>query len=203
MLNVLTHGLGFVTSLWGGWLLVEAAWTWGSLSHLLTSGVFAAGWIFLFAASTLYHHSRHPERKNRLRILDHCAIYAVIAASYGPYMVHVVGGWEGYSLLAAVWAIALGGCAFKLLSPYRYRFYNEITYCIQGWLVVLVFPILLTNLSPWGLTLFLCGGLSFTGGLLFYAWKSLRYHHVYWHLAVFSGFLFIFLSVLFWVLPRA
>ena len=131
VLNVVTHGLGAVLAVIGAIVLAEAAWTHGTSLHLFTSSVFSASWILLYTTSTLYHFSRCLERKARLRVLDHCAIFVVIAGSYGPFMAHVVGGWRGYSVLLLAWLIALLGSLYKLRSESRYSNKSVFAYIAQ------------------------------------------------------------------------
>ncbi len=202
LFNVATHLLGFVLSCMGLLSLWEInSLHGGSLLHHTTATLYGGSWVFLYASSSLYHASRDLERKRRLRVIDHCAIFGVIAASYGPYVVHVVGDWRGYTAWFVVWLIAALGCWFKVYSERRYEFSGVVLYLIQGWLVVLLLPVLLAELAWPGILWLLAGGLSVTGGLAIYVMDHWRYNHGLWHLSVVLGSICIYCSVAYSVMP--
>lgn len=200
--NVATHFLGFVLSCIGLLSLWEVSTQHGTLVHRLTAALYGGSWVFLYAASSLYHASRDLERKRRLRVIDHCAIFLVIAASYGPYVVHLAAGWRGYSVWAAVWAIAIFGCLFKTYSKHRYGVMGMVAYIVQGWLVVLLLPVLLPQLAWAGTFWLVAGGVSVTGGLLVYVMDHVDYNHGLWHLSVVLCSICIYFSIAYSVMPR-
>jgi hemolysin III len=201
LVNVITHGLGVLLAVVGAIAMVKWAWVHGTALHVVTSTIFSLAWIVLFACSTLYHYSRCPERKFMMRIVDHCAIFVVIAASYGPFMAHLVGGWRGYGMWALAWLVALAGSTFKFRSENRYGFYSVAAYMVQGWMVMLVFPAIWAKLSLSGLLLlFTCGALISAGTAL-YDRESVPYHHGIWHVCVLIGSICLYYCVLYSVLP--
>lgn len=201
MFNVFTHGLAFVLSLIGAMVMIQEAWEKGTALHVFTFAVYGFAWVGLFAASTLYHQSRYLEHKRTLRIIDHAMIFVVIAASYGPYMAHVVGGFTGYAMWTLVWIIAISGSLFKWFSKNRYGVYSTAAYFVQGCLVLMLFPTLYANLDAAGVGWLLMGGAMVAGGVPLYDWESVDFHHGIWHLCVLVGGFCFYCSVLYSVLP--
>jgi hemolysin III len=203
MFNVLTHGLAFVLSAVAAFIMVEEAWTKGSALHVFTFTVYGLAWVALFGASTLYHQSQFLEHKRTLRIIDHCMIFIVIAASYGPYMAHVVGGVKGYLMWTLVWIIAIAGSLFKWFSKNRYGFYSTAAYFAQGMLVLTLFPTLCANMDWPGVGWLLMGGAMVGFGVPLYDWESVNFHHGIWHLCVLTGGFCFWCSVVYSVLPAS
>lgn len=196
LVNVITHGLGAVLAVLGSLEMFQQAWQNGTALHVFTSSLFGLAWIALFSCSTLYHYSRSIERKWRMRLMDHCAIFVVIAASYGPFMAHLVGGWKGYGMWALAWCVAVIGTYFKCNSKHRYSSYAVFGYLIQGWMVMLVFPAIYASLTATSVVqLSLCGALI-SGGSALYNRASIPYHHGIWHVCVLVGSISLYYCVL-------
>lgn len=201
LVNVITHGAGAVLAAAGAVFMIGWAATHGTVLHLLTSTLYSLAWVLLFSCSTLYHYSRCPERKARMRIFDHCAIFIVIAASYGPFMAHLVGGPKGYGMWILAWLVAIAGTAFKLYSKYRYGFYSISAYLLQGWMVMLVAPAIFDGLSFIGSSQLMACGFLITGGAVLYNRETIPYHHGIWHMCVLLGAVSLYFCVLNSVLP--
>lgn len=201
LVNVITHGTGALLAFIGAIVMVGWAWTYGTASHVVTSTIYSLAWILLFSCSTLYHHSRCLERKFRWRIIDHCAIFVVIAASYGPFMVHVVGGWKGYAMWAAACAMAVAGTIFKFRSEHRYGTYSVLAYFVQGGMVLLLFPSLFDGLTTTGLFQLVACGFLIGGGTTLYNRESIPFHHGMWHVCVLAGAISLYFCVLYHILP--
>lgn len=199
--NVITHGAGAVLAATGALYMIPWAWTHGTWLHVLTSTLYSLAWVLLFSCSTLYHYSRCPERKERMRILDHCAIFVVIAASYGPFMAHLVGGWKGYGMWALAWLVAIAGSWFKLCSENRYGPFSLIAYLAQGWMVMLVATPIFDGLTFTGVSQLMACGFLISGGSTLYNRESIPFHHGIWHLCVLSGAVFLYFCVLHNILP--
>ncbi|MFA5506594.1 MAG: hemolysin III family protein [Vulcanimicrobiota bacterium] len=186
-MNVLTHGAGFVMSCWGFLHLLEAHLSTNSAWQTAIFSLYALSWIVLFCTSTLYHASSYMPRKTNLRVLDHCAIFIVIAASYGPFVLHVLNDAKGYTLWLLSWLIAIGGCIFKFKSVYRYHVHATWVYLFQGGMVLVSFPTLMAALSGAAFTWFVVGGVALAGGTYFYVRDDVKYNHCAWHLCVLLG----------------
>ncbi len=200
--NSVTHGIGLALSIAGLFVLVFIAAGNGNAWHIASAAVYGTTLVLLYAASTLYHAVRRPRLKRLLRVLDHSAIYLLIAGTYTPFtLVTLSGGW-GWSLFGVVWGITVGGIVFKVLFLGRFRIFSVILYLMLGWLAIVAIKPIIDALPVGGLILLFAGGLAYSLGVIFYAWKSLPYHHAVWHLFVMSGSLLHYLAVLFFVIPR-
>jgi hemolysin III len=201
--HAITHGLGLLLSIAGLAVLVVAASVRGDVWHLVGCAVFGVTLILLYAASTLYHSVRHPRAKRVLRHFDHAAVYLLIAGSYTPFtLVSLRGGW-GWTLLALVWGLAILGITLQVTRPSGLRHASVPLYLVMGWLVVIAIEPLVRSLHSQGLVLLILGGLAYTLGLVFYAWRRLPYNHAVWHLFVLAGSACHFTCVLGYVIPPA
>lgn len=199
--NYLTHGVGFVASLVGGLALVISAALRGNAWHWVGCTVFASTLVLLYSASTLYHVTRAPARKSVFRVADHCCIYLLIAGSYTPFVLTALRGGLGWTLLAAVWAMALLGIAMKVLFRDRFVALSIVAYVAMGWVSIVALPDLLT-VFPWeAVAWVVVGGLSYTGGIVFFAWESFPYNHAIWHLFVMAGSLCHYVAVMSYIVP--
>lgn len=196
-----THGLGIVLSIAGLAALVAVAVQSGTRSVVACS-IFGTTLILLYVASTLYHSIPIPRAKRVLRVLDHSAIYLLIAGTYTPFtMVSLRGAW-GWGLLAGVWALAVAGIALEVRPVRRLRWLPIVLYLTMGWLILIAFKPLAQVVATGGIVLLVLGGVSYTAGVVFYVWRRLPYHHAVWHLFVLLGSVFHFFAVLLYALPR-
>ncbi len=199
--NSITHGLGVLLSITGlVFLILEAAW-YGTARHIVSGSLYGASLILLYLASTLYHAIQQPKAKRILRIFDHSAILVLIAGTYTPLtLISLHGAW-GWSLFGTIWGLALMGIVMEVTSLRRFRALLIALYLIMGWAVVVAVKPMLHNVSSLGLWLLLAGGLSYTGGVGFYLWKKLPYHHAIWHLFVLLGSALHYLAIFLTVMP--
>lgn len=159
----------------------------GTSLQLLSAAVFCLSLVALHAASTLYHVARDPQRKARLKVFDHCAIYLLIAGTYTPFALLALHGPVGMRLLIAVWALAALGIVFKLFYTGRLRIVSTLLYVAMGWLVVFEWRPVLAALDAGTLRWLLAGGIVYTLGTLFYHRPRMPYAHAIWHLFVIGG----------------
>ena len=198
----ITHGIGAALSIAGLVLLVTLAAIRGDAWHVVSCSIFGATLVFLYTASTLYHSITHPGAKRVLRVFDHAAIFLLIAGTYTPFtLVTLRGGW-GWTLFIIVWGLALVGIIYKITAKNRFRFLSVLLYLAMGWLVLIAIEPMVTSMPKPGLVLLLAGGLCYTLGVIFYAWKRLPYGHAVWHLFVLAGSICHFFAVLLYVIPR-
>jgi hemolysin III len=201
--NAISHGVGLVASLVALPILVAAAAMRGGVMLAVACSVFAGSLILLYAASTLYHAIPHPPTKQVLRLIDHTAIYLLIAGSYTPLALGVLRGAWGWSLLVAIWALALSGIVFKTTLGFRYPKISVVFYLVMGWLAVVAARPLYLHLPAAGIGWLVAGGLAYTGGVIFYRWDTMRYAHFIWHLFVMAGSACHFWAVYRYGLPVA
>ena len=201
--NAISHGLGALAALAGGSVLITLSAAFGNGWQLAGAIVFSASLFVLYLASTLYHMTSNLEWRGRLKVFDHCAIFILIAGTYTPFTLITLAGPWGWSLFGIVWGLAALGVAFKLFYTGRFEALSLIIYVAMGWCGVVAAQPLLDALPLPGLWLLLAGGLAYTGGVVFYAMKRLRYHHAIWHLFVLAGSVLHYFAVLLYVIPRA
>lgn len=163
--------------------------------------VYSAGLIAMFAASAGYNLTRAPGLKERLRRLDHAAIFLMIAGSYTPFALSKIGGETGLALLAAVWGIALFGIAVKLWAPRRREGLSIALYLAQGWVIVFALGPLVEAVPQRSVILLLAGGCIYTAGVAFHLLERMPFHNVLWHVFVLGGAILQYLSIYDAVLP--
>jgi hemolysin III len=201
--HVATHGLGIAASLVGiAWLAMAAAAA-GAGPWRMTGGiVFGLSALLLFTTSVAYHAASSPHLKPRLRLLDHSAIYLLIAGTYTPFALGVLGGAWGWTLFGLVWGLALIGILAKTTLGFRFPISSVLLYLGMGWLGVIAARPMLQTLTTHELTWIVAGGLAYTAGVPFYMWKGRRFTHAIWHLFVLAGVVCHFVAVLSVMAPR-
>jgi hemolysin III len=199
--NAVTHGTGAALALVGLGLLALAARS-GPGWQLASVVVYGASMVLLYAASALYHGLAAPRAKHVCKVIDHCAIYLLIAGTYTPVTLITLRGANGRWLFGLVWACAALGIAAEAFWVYRPKWLSALVYVAMGWLAMLMIKPLIAALPPAGLWLLLAGGLAYTLGTPVYALRRLRYSHAVWHLFVLGGSVCHFLMIYWYVLPR-
>lgn len=186
-LEVLTHGIGFIGAIVGTVLLVVRAATQGDAWEVVGVSVFGASMIVLYAASTAYHAARLPMLKNRLRFVDHAAIYLLIAGTYTPFMIDELRGGWGWSLFGVIWGLAVVGTSVKLFWAGRFQLVSTLVYVAMGWMVLIAIRPLVSALSATTLVWLVAGGIAYTLGTPFFHHKRMKHSHAIWHLFVVAG----------------
>ncbi|MGY1458934.1 MULTISPECIES: PAQR family membrane homeostasis protein TrhA [unclassified Luteimonas] len=185
--SALTHGLGAAAALAGGAVLITLAALHGNGWQLGAAIVFGVSLLLLYLASTLYHSFEHPVLKGRLKVLDHCAIYLLIAGTYTPFTLIGLRGPWGWSLFVAIWSLALAGVVFKLFYTGRFKRLSTLVYVAMGWLVLVAIKPVLAALDAWTFGWLVAGGVLYTLGTIFYHRESIPYSHAIWHLFCIAG----------------
>lgn len=201
MANAMTHGVGLALSVAGWIALVVLSGMAGDGWDLAASAVYGGTLVFLYGTSTLYHSVQRPRTKYILRVLDHIAIFLLIAGTYTPFTVVLMRDGWGWMLLALIWGCALAGLLFKLFSAHRFHPAATSLYLLMGWVGVLLADPVSGALPTGALLLIAAGGLAYTGGVIFYGWHSLRYSHAIWHVFVLVGSICHYIAVALYVLP--
>lgn len=199
--NAISHGIGALLSIVGLVVLIVQASMTGDPWRIVAVCIYGASMVLLFTSSTIYHGVTNMRIKHIFWVLDHAFIYLLIAGTYTPFtLVPLRGGW-GWSIFGVVWGLALVGLVFKLLFIGRYPGLSIALYLVMGWVVVIAAYPLVMTVPPGGLALLALGGLLYTGGVVFYAWHSLKFGHVWWHLFVLGGAAAHYFAVLWYVVP--
>jgi hemolysin III len=198
--NSVTHGLGLLASLVGAFVLVSLSVEQGEAWYVVSASTYGVTLVALYAASTLYHALKGTRARNVLQVLDHCAIYLLIAGTYTPVtLVGMRGGW-GWTLFGLAWGFAAVGIIFKILAADRYAVFSTITYVLMGWLCIIAVKPMFVLISPSALALLGAGGLFYTAGILFYRSDRVPYSHAVWHLFVVAGSVCHYLAIARYVL---
>lgn len=200
--NAVTHGVGLVLSLIGMPILILAALDRGERATVIGASVFGATLIALYAASTLYHAIPHPTLKQKLRVVDHAAIYLLIAGTYTPFTLGVLRGTWGWTLFGIVWTLAALGVLFKVVfgSGAMAKLSTAI-YVAMGWVIIIAIKPLMASMEHAGLLLLVAGGLCYTGGVIFYVDRRRAWTHPVWHLFVMGGSICHYFAVLWYAAP--
>jgi len=183
-----THGVGLAASIVALPLLIIAAARQGDGWRITSAAIFGTSLVLLYTASTLYHALPRSRAKEVFRVIDHAAIYALIAGTYTPFLLGPLRGPWGWSLLALVWGLAAAGIVVKSTLGFRWARLSTAVYLLMGWIGIVAARPLLEHISLVGIAWILAGGIAYTAGVLFFVWdERIRYGHAIWHLFVAAG----------------
>ena len=185
--NSVSHGIGFLAAAAVSPVLIVSATRHDDAADIVGASIFAFTMMLLYITSTLYHALAPNKAKRVFHILDHAAIFLLIAGTYTPFTLGVLRGAWGWTLFGLVWGITVVGIVLKFIGGVRYKRLSTIFYLAMGWLVIIAVKPLWLNMSPWGLFWLLVGGTAYTAGVGFYAAKRIPYAHFVWHLFVIAG----------------
>lgn len=199
--NIISHAVGFVLSILATVLLVVHAAEFGKAKHIVSFAVFGVSLMVLYAASTLYHSAKKTERRNRLKIFDHAAIYVLIAGTYTPFTLVTLAGTTGWVIFGIAWGAALVGVVLKLFFTGRFSIASTVMYVLMGWVVVFAIKPLINALPAEGLFWLFAGGVAYTVGAILYSIKKIPFNHAVFHILVLVGSFCHFISIFYYVLP--
>jgi len=199
--NAVTHGIGALLAVAALVLLVVFAVIHGNTWHVVSFSIYGATLVLLYISSTLYHSLQEPRLKSILRVVDHAAIFLLIAGTYTPFTLVTLRESGGWVIFGIIWGLALMGIAYKIFFINRYVVISTLFYLLMGWLIVFSIRDLVANLPLNGIVFLAAGGLSYTLGMIFYAGREKLFMHAIWHLFVLGGSICHFFAVLFYVLP--
>ncbi len=195
--NSLSHGMALLAAAAALPVLVVHAAGQGGTADVIGASVFGASVVLLYLISTIYHALPAGAAKRLFLILDHSAIYLLIAGTYTPFALGVLGGAWGWSLFGVIWGLALSGIVFKGVFGTRYPVLSTALYLLMGWLVLIAAKTLLEIIPTAGLLWLLAGGIAYTLGVVFFALDDrVRFAHFVWHLFVIAGTACHFVAVL-------
>ncbi len=201
--NSITHGIGLALSIAGFVVLLVFSVTRGSAWQIVSCAVYGITLIAVYTASTLYHGIPAPSLKRIFKILDHSAIYLLIAGTYTPFLlVSLRGNWR-WPLLGIVWGLAIAGILLKVWFVDHFKILSTLVYLLMGWLGLFAFKPLLASVPRSALVCLLAGGAMYSIGVVFFASKKIPYAHTIWHVFVMAGSACHYFAVLFSVLPPA
>ena len=193
--NGITHGIGTGLAIAGLTVLVVLAALYGDHWRMVSFSIYGSTLVLLYLASTLYHSLQTPRAKKLFQFFDHSAIYLLIAGTYTPFLLVSVRGAWGWTLMALIWGLAFLGIGFKALYFNRYQRLSSLSYIFMGWLSVIIGRILFANIPQPALIWLAVGGVVYTVGIIFLAWRKIPYGHTIWHLFVLGGSICHYLAV--------
>ncbi|KUP06492.1 hemolysin D [Bacillus coahuilensis m2-6] len=197
--NAITHGIGFLLSIPALVLLILFAVQRGTAWHVVSFTIFGTTMIILYFFSTMLHSFRPSKAKRFFAILDHSAIYLLIAGTYTPFLLVSIRGALGWTLFGIIWGLAIGGIVFKFIFVDRFNLISTLFYILMGWMIIIAIRPLYESITGTGFTLLLIGGILYSFGAIFYIWEKLPYNHAIWHLFVIAGSSFMYFCILLYV----
>ncbi|HXG92999.1 MAG TPA: hemolysin III family protein [Blastocatellia bacterium] len=200
LINSITHGVGLALSVIGFIVLVTLSILHGTAWQIAGCAVFGLTLIFLYTASTLYHSLRTARAKRVFKVVDHAAIYLLIAGTYTPFTLVNLRGFWGWTLFGLIWTLTILGIAFKIFFIDKFKILSALVYIVMGWLGLVAFKPLLEMVPLAGIIWLLAGGLFYTTGVIFFASKHIPYSHAIWHVFVMAGSICHYFAVFFSVL---
>lgn len=199
--NSVSHGVGALLAVIGASVMVTLAGCYGDWLCVLSSCVYGVSLVILYTMSTLYHAFPFERVKRLFRIFDHASIFILIAGTYTPFcLLALRGNPRGLIVAGVVWLCAIAGIVMNAISLEKTKKVSLILYVIMGWAILFAIRDVVNALPGAGFWLLLSGGISYTGGIAFYASKT-RFMHSIWHLFVLSGSILHYLCVVIYVLP--
>ena len=195
--NSITHGIGAALATAALTILVVFAALKGDTWRIVSFTIYGASLVIMYVSSTLYHSITNLKAKKYFRIMDHSSIFLLIAGTYTPItLISLRGTGWGWTIFGLIWGLAILGILFKLMFYGKLEKISVVFYILMGWLAVVAIKPMLANLPPGLLIWIAVGGLSYTLGIIFYAWTKLPYSHSIWHLFVLGGSISHFFGIL-------
>lgn len=198
--NAITHGIGAILAVAGAIYLIAAS-TRGSAWIVVSVSVFSVTLVLVYVCSTLYHSLVRTRARHVFQVLDHSAIYLLIAGTYTPFTLVSLHSTVGWWVFAVEWALAIAGVLFKSFAVGRFAVASALVYLFQGWFGVFATRLLAHAIGWHGVFWLAAGGVAYTLGIIFFALDRLRYFHATWHVFVLAGSFAHYIAVLLYVIP--
>ena len=195
--NSISHGMGLIAALAGTPYLVMHAVQSGETSLIIGVSLFATSMVLLYLASTLYHALPRGKAKRVFQVIEHSAIFLLIAGTYTPFTLGVLRGAWGWTIFGLVWGLAVVGVVLKVFDKLFHPIVSTALYLLMGWIIVIAINPLTARVPLSGLLWLFAGGVAYTIGVAFFVTESrIRYGHFIWHLFVVAGTTFHYFAVL-------
>jgi hemolysin III len=200
-INILSHGLGAILGIIALVPLSIKSSQFEGLLPFISFIIFGLSLVILYSASTIYHSAVEPKKRSQLRVLDHAAIYILIAGTYTPFTLVTLHGPTGWAIFYTTWGIALTGIILKIFFTGRFNILSTVMYVLMGWIIAFAIKPLINNLPSEGLIWLMAGGAAYTIGAILYSIKTIKFNHAIFHVFVLIGSFCHFMSVYFYVVP--
>ena len=205
--NTVSHGLGALLSIFALVLLLSHSVTNSTVGYsihndslrIISFSIYGISLFSLFLASTFYHGVTNEQTKQLFKLLDHCAIYLLIAGTYTPLLLLSIQGTFGYSVMAIIWLVAFAGILFKVKLGHKYKKTSLATYIGMGFISFVILGELHKALPNEAITLLATGGAIYVSGVFFYVQNKIPFNHAIWHIFVLGGAACHFLMIYWYV----
>lgn len=195
--NSITHAIGTLLSIAALVILIVFAVIRGNVWHVVSFSIFGSTLVLLYLSSTLYHSFTKEKVKNLFARFDHASIFLLIAGTYTPFVLTTLRGSLGWTLFGIIWGLAIAGAVIRSIYLTRFRKLMVGIYLAMGWLFIIAIVPMVRNLPASSIAFLFIGGGCYSLGVIFYAWRNLKYGHGIWHLFVLAGSIMHFFSVLY------
>lgn len=195
--NSISHGAGTLLAIGGTAVLIVLSAIYSTPWAVVSSAIYGASLIILYTMSTLYHAITNNTAKKFFRIMDHNTIFFLIAGTYTPITLAIMGGALGWVLFGIVWGAAAVGIVFNSIDLEKFSKPSIVCYVLMGWVVIFAIKPLIEATSTVFLIFLLLGGIFYTLGIIFYAIKKIKYFHSVWHLFTVAGSVFHYFAILY------
>lgn len=201
ILNSATHGIGALLSIVALVLMLVKASKYGDGWLITSTAIYGSTLIILYLTSTVYHAFKFTKARIFFNLLDHSAIYLLIAGTYTPFALVTLRGPLGWTLFGIIWGLTIGGIIYKLFFMNKWRIISTAIYVLMGCIGVMAIRSFLKDVPTGGLYFLLAGGLSYIVGVVFYIWQRIPFFHLIWHLFVLGGSICHFFAILIYIIP--
>ena len=198
--NSVSHGVGTLLEIGGMVVLIVFSAIYADAWAVVSASIYGATLTILYAMSTLYHSLTNNKAKKFFRIMDHNSIFLLIAGTYTPFTLVALRGGLGWTLFGIVWGATVLGVIFNSINLEKYKKISLVCYIAMGWVIIMAIKPMIAALPIVSLIFLVLGGICYTGGVVFYAIKKIRYFHSVWHLFVLAGSILHYFSVLFMII---
>ena len=195
--NSISHGAGTLLAIGGTAVLIVLSAIYSTPWAVVSSAIYGASLIILYTMSTLYHAITNNTAKKFFRIMGHNTIFFLIAGTYTPITLAIMGGALGWVLFGIVWGAAAVGIVFNSIDLEKFSKPSIVCYVLMGWVVIFAIKPLIEATSAVFLIFLLLGGIFYTLGIIFYAIKKIKYFHSVWHLFTVAGSMFHYFAILY------
>ncbi|MEM6737256.1 MAG: hemolysin III family protein [Bacteroidota bacterium] len=198
--NLMSHGITGLTAI-GGLVILIILGAKSNQSWSLFSALFyGVSLVLLYTFSSIYHGLKHQKAKYVFNILDHCAIYLLIAGTYTPVLLLTIGGPTGWLYFGIQWSMALIGIIIKIFHTGKYNIVSTLMYAVMGWTIIFEIDLVKSMLPPPAFWLLVSGGITYTVGIIFYIVDyRMRLAHFIWHLFVMAGSLLHYIMMVMYI----
>ncbi|MEA1883246.1 MAG: hemolysin III family protein [Thermotogota bacterium] len=200
LFNSISHGSGVLFAITALVLISVFAGKTGDAWKIVSGVIYGISLVALFTASTLYHAFPKGKVKDVFEIMDHSAIFILIAGTYTPFTLVSLRGPIGWTIFGIVWGLTFVGIVYKIFFVNKFVIFSTLIYIFMGWIIVFAMAPLAESLPSAGLFWLVLGGVLYTLGTPFYIIRKIPFHHGIWHLFVLGGSVSHFVTILFYVI---